>query len=109
MMGQTGAFAIVHLPPSRSVAGQGDAVPVLVVQLDEVAAVAAARPASLLAEQRVAPDGLGGEQPVPELPGALQLAQDLGADVGAVLLRNAYGCFGVLYSASFWSGFQMVS
>ena len=40
---------------------------------------------------------------------ALGAARTPGCEVRPGQLRNAYGCFGVLYSTSFWNGFQTVS
>jgi len=87
------------------------------------------------AEQRVMGDGLRGRNPVVLLAAALQLVESFGAVQAinrlhavvspVVLVRRvvfpaarsgpsrprhgAYGFFGVLYSATFWNGSQMVS
>jgi hypothetical protein len=103
-----------------------------------VAAVVMARPPCFLTEQGLPRDALRREETVLQLPCALkvvnvfgpdmfevfpQRAQQfepagkqrlagrvVGADAGPSVLRfGAYGCFGVLYSASFWNGSQMVS
>src|SRR6266496_1437007 len=70
------------------VARQREAVPVLVVELHVIAAVVVARPTRFLAEQRVLGDGLRGEQPVVELPRALELVQVFGAHVAHVFLQH---------------------
>src|SRR5216684_1862645 len=67
------------------VPGQGEAMPILIVELHMITPVVIPRPTRFLAEQRVAGDGLRGQKPVVQLPRALKLVKVLGAHVANVL------------------------
>src|SRR5712691_11719248 len=54
-------------------AGQGEAMPILIIQLHVITPVVIPRPTRFLAEQRVTGDGLRGQKPVVQLPHQLKL------------------------------------
>src|SRR3954468_13213780 len=70
------------------VAREGEAVPVLVVELGMIAAVVVARPACFFPEHGVARHGLRRDQAMVQLPYALELMQVLGAHVAHVFLEH---------------------
>src|SRR5688572_9973357 len=72
----------------RIAARDREHVPVLVVHLHHVAAIVVARPARLLAEERVLRHALRGPVAVHELPGAQQLVQVLRGQALEVLLHD---------------------
>jgi hypothetical protein len=67
---------------------QGEAMPILIVQLHVIAPVVLPRPARFLAEQRVMGHGLRGQEPVVQLPRALKLVQVFCAYVFHVLTHR---------------------
>ena len=94
----------LHLPifGIRVVPAEGEAVPILVVQLGMVAAVVVAGPARFGAEAGVMGHGLRGPDAVVEFPRPLQLVQAVGAQVvdaqfrpPVILIRMQYNAAGV--------------
>src|SRR5437016_4356287 len=70
------------------VAGQGEAMPILIIQLHVIAPVVIPRPPRFLAEQRVMGHGLRGQKPVVQLPRALERVKVFGAHVAHVFLQH---------------------
>src|SRR5712692_7453774 len=72
---------LLHCPASGIpvVAGQGEAMPIGIVQLHMITAVVIPRPTRFLAEQRVMRHGLRGPKPVVQLPRSLKLVKVFGA------------------------------
>src|SRR2546423_9490746 len=66
-------------------AGVHEDLPVLLVELGEVAPVVVARPAGLLPDEHVPQAGLGRVRPVPHLPAPQEVVEVPGGQVRAVL------------------------
>src|SRR5215467_6723469 len=83
--------SLLHLPlPAVPVvAGQGEAVPILVVQLRMIRPVIVSRPPRFRPEQGVLRDTLRGQDPVFKLPCALKLVKILGPEMGEIFLQHA--------------------
>src|ERR1700726_3102696 len=73
----------------RIASRNGQHVPVLVVQLHDIAAVVVARPARLLAEQRVLRDALRGPVTVLQFPCAQELVNVLRGQALEILLHDS--------------------
>src|SRR4029078_10793715 len=83
--------SLLHLPfPGFAiVAGEGEAVPILVVELRMVRPVVISGPPRLLPEKRVLRNAFRGENAVMKLPRTLQLVQVLSAEMFQVFIEHA--------------------
>src|SRR6185295_17336438 len=84
-LGGEGHLLQLPFPALRVAAGVHEDLPVLLVELGEVAPVVVARPAGLLPEEHVPQAGLGRVDPVPHLPAPEQIVEVAGGQVLAVL------------------------
>ena len=71
------------------VAGQGEAMPIFVVQLRMIGAVVISGPPRFRPEQRVLHHSLRGQNPVVKLPRPLKLVKVFGAEINEVFLQHA--------------------
>src|SRR6266576_1435894 len=82
--------SLLHRPLSglAIVAGEREAMPIVIIEPRMVGPVVIARPARFRPEQRVLRDAFRGQHPMLKLPGTLELVQIFGAQMRKIFLQH---------------------
>src|SRR5262249_35715028 len=94
--GRVSIYDVIHwsllhlpLPGVPVVAGQGEAMPIFVVQLRMIRPIIVSRPPRFSPEQGMLRDAFRGQDPVFKLPCALKLVKVFGPEMGEIFLQHA--------------------